>query len=158
MVETLQSCRPDHVRERGGDDVIGMAEEAQCGDGHPCVGYLVRSDQPRHRKLHLPVPIPEAQPAVVRLRHIPIDTAHVERAADGSCTRSDGPERLGRLAADHRRRIWLEDARLLCGDRLERLPEKFGVVEAHRGNHAEGRSDAFDVGGVQPATHPYLEQ
>ena len=71
--------------------------------------------------------------------------------------RSITRERRIRLRRDHRRHAALEDAGLLGGDLLERVAEKFEMIDRHRRDHA-GERLLDHVGGVEPAAEADFEQ
>ncbi len=69
----------------------------------------------------------------------------------------DHRKRLADLAGDHRRHRGFEDAGLLGGDFLDRVAQKFAVIERQPRDDARQRP-LDDIGGVEPAAQPDFKQ
>ena len=129
--QPLQPRRPvglDHAGLEGGRRNLERLDRAQRRDGKAGILELMAAVKLRRRQIEQAGLVLIDQPAAL-LGGGPVLAGDLERRIEPRRLPLDHGQRVARLRGDDRRRAALEDAGLLGGDLLERVAEKFGVVD-----------------------------
>ena len=147
----LAKPRPMAASSRPGSPSCSAAMAAS-----PAFADLVRARQRRARQVEAAAADLHPQP-VRRRPACPVTTVQQQGRTDLGGARLDHRQRLGLLRPDHGRHAGLQDAGLLERDAGQRVAEIALMVHRDRRDQAQAGS-LDDVGGVQPAAQPGLEQ
>ena len=131
--EPLHARRPVDPRHAGleGRRREFQARRPQSRDRGAGILELMPAVELRRRQIEQAVVVLIDQPAALFGRG-PVLAGNRQRRAHARRLPLDDGERLARLVGDDRRHVALENAGLLGGDLLQRIAEKFAMIERQR--------------------------